>query len=166
MPTKTEVMNDWYTRVVHHSKGHYLAAGRFQSARYWLGVPAVVLSTFVGTAVFAAMEKDASQYVQWGAATASVLAAILAGLQTFLGYSERSEKHRIAGAKYGALGRQLEVMRSSSVDPSDESLQHFMDQLDALSLESPNVPRDLYLKAGTAPTALTLKAEASSNPKR
>src|SRR5207248_3345936 len=45
---------------------------------------------------------------------ASVVAAVLAALQTFLGLSDRAEKHRLAGAKYGALGRQLEELLSTA----------------------------------------------------
>jgi hypothetical protein len=67
------------------------------------GIPAVVLSTVVSTSVFASLLKQPDPWLQITLGFASVAAALLASLQTFLSYSERAEKHRIAGAKYGAL---------------------------------------------------------------
>jgi hypothetical protein len=40
----------------------------------------------------------------------SVSATVLAALQTFLSNNERAEKHRMAGARYRALGWQLALM--------------------------------------------------------
>lgn len=74
-------------------------------------------------------------------------AAILASLQTFLGYSERAEKHRVAGAKYGAVGRELETLRASARSESDEVISEVRKRLDALALESPNNPIWLYQRA-------------------
>jgi hypothetical protein len=72
-----------------------------------------------------------------------VAAAILASLQTFLGYSERAEKHRVAGAKYGAVGRELETLRASARSESDEVISEVRKRLD----ESPNNPIWLYQRA-------------------
>ena len=80
---------------------------------------------------------------------ASVATAILTSLQTFLGYGERAEKHRLAGAKYGALGRKLETLRASPDGAPMESMDRVREQLDALAIESPNNPLPLYRKAGS-----------------
>jgi len=71
-------------------------------------------------------------------------------LQTFLGYSERAEKHRIAGAKYGALGRELEQLRASETPPSSEMISEVRKRLDDLAVESPNNPLPIYRKAGSS----------------
>jgi hypothetical protein len=81
---------------------------------------------------------------------ASVAAALLASLQTFLGYSERAEKHRVAGAKYGALGRELEQVRASGVTLSAETMSRIRKRLDDLAVESPNNPLLIYRKAGSS----------------
>ena len=81
---------------------------------------------------------------------ASVLAAVLASLQTFLGYSERAEKHRVAGAKYGAIGRELEVMLRSQGEAPSEPIARLIDRLNSLALESPNNPQRIYNTAGGA----------------
>jgi hypothetical protein len=80
---------------------------------------------------------------------ASVAAALLASLQTFLGYSERAEKHRIAGAKYGALGRELEQIRASDTTLTFDEISAVRKRLNDLAVESPNNPLPIYRRAGS-----------------
>lgn len=148
--TTVEVLQEWYTRVVVTQRAHYLSADYFGTRKYWLGIPAVVLSTLVGTSVFATVQKQPELWLQITVGLASVAAALLASLQTFLGYAERAEKHRIAGAKYGALGRELEQLLASDAPASAEVIADVRKRLDELAVESPNNPLPAYLKAGSS----------------
>src|SRR5436190_5573570 len=150
MSTPEQILDDWYQRVAVTQRAHYLSADHFGTRKYWLGIPAVVLSTLVGTAVFATVQKQPELWLQITVGLASVAAALLASLQTFLGYSERAEKHRIAGAKYGALGRELEQLRASSITPTPEAISEVRKRLDDLAMESPNNPLPIYRKAGSS----------------
>ena len=149
MKTTKEVLDEWYERASVTQRAHYLSADYYGRRKYWLGIPAVVLSTIVGTTVFASLQKQPEVWLQISVGLASVVAALLASLQTFLGYSERAEKHRVAGAKYGALGRELEVMRVSQEGPPQEVIAEVRKRLDSLALESPNNPMPIYRKAGS-----------------
>lgn len=151
MSTQQEVLSDWYQRVVVTQRAHYQSADYFERKRYWLGIPAVALSTVVGTSVFAALTKQPERWLQISVGLASVLAALLTTLQTFLGYAERAEKHRVAGARYGALGRELEMLRALAQPPSDQTIAELKKRLDALALESPNNPIWIYRRAGVRP---------------
>jgi len=122
LATPQQVLDDWYKRVAVTQRAHYLSAEHFGTRKYWLGIPAVVLSTLVGTSVFATVQKQPEVWLQITVGLASVAAALLASLQTFLSYSESAEKHRIVGAKYGALGRELEQLRASDTPPSAEAM--------------------------------------------
>lgn len=150
MPTPEQVLEDWYQRVAVTQRAHYLSADHFGARKYWLGIPAIVLSTLVGTSVFATVQKQPELWLQITVGLASVAAALLASLQTFLGYSERAEKHRIAGAKYGALGRELEQLRASAGTPSTEAMSEIRRRLDDLAVESPNNPLPIYHRAGSS----------------
>jgi conflict system pore-forming effector with SLATT domain len=108
MKSQAELIPEWYRRVAVTQYAHYLSADHFGARKYWLGVPAVLLSTLVGTSVFATIERQPELWLQIAVGLSSVAAALLASLQTFMGYTERAEKHRMAGARYGALGRELE----------------------------------------------------------
>lgn len=148
MSTRVEVLDDWYQRVSVTQRAHYMSADYFGRRRRWLGIPAAGLSTVVGTAVFATLGKRSEPWIQISVGLGSVLAAVLTGLQTLLGYAERAEKHRIAGAKYGALGRELEVLRASE-SVSGEQIDALRKQLDVLALESPNNPVAIYRRAAS-----------------
>jgi hypothetical protein len=148
MRTSRNVLEEWYLRVSVTQRAHYLSADSFGRRKYWLGVPAVMLSTLVGTSVFAGLEKQPEFWVQIAIGLASVAAALLMSLQTFLGYSERAEKHRLAGAKYGALGRELEELLAGSDEPAQDRMTRARERLDVLAVESPNNPQWVYYKAG------------------
>jgi hypothetical protein len=148
MSTTKEVLEDWYKRVAVTQRAHYLSAAHFGRRKYWLGVPSATLSVVVGTSVFATIAKQPELWVQITVGLASVAAAVLAGLQTFLGYAERAEKHRLAGAKYGALGRELEQLRASD-SWSPDQMSEVRQRLDNLATESPNNPLSIYREAGS-----------------
>jgi hypothetical protein len=148
MQDQTQLLDEWYRRVAVTQRSHYLSADHFGARKYWLGVPAVILSTVVGTSVFATIERQPDIWLQIAVGLASVTAALLASLQTFMGYSERAEKHRMAGARYGALGRELEQMRASRTEFAKETIAEVRKRLDDLALEAPNNPQAIYMKAG------------------
>ena len=150
MHTTEKMLAEWYVRVAVTQHAHYLSAEHFSSRKYWLGIPAVVLSTFVGTSVFATVKGQPEIWLQITVGLASVAAALLASLQTFLGYAERAEKHRIAGAKYGALGRELEQLRATDGSPPNDAIANIRKRLDDLAVESPNNPISIYRKAGAS----------------
>jgi len=136
MSTMIEVLNDWYVRVDIAQKAHYKSANRLNNLSYWFGVPTIALTLFVGTSVFASLQARPSFCLQVTTGICSVLAAILAGLQTFFRYAERSEQHRVAAAKFGAIGRDLEVLRASE-NPDLQSIELVKTKLNALAVESP-----------------------------
>lgn len=150
MQTLEQVLNDWYERVSATQRAHYLSAEHFSRKSYWLGIPVIGLTTLVGTSVFATIQKQPELWLQLTVGLASVTAAVLASLQTFLGYSERAEKHRVAGAKYGALGRELEALRASPNGQPEDAISELRKRLDALALESPNNPIWIYQRAWDA----------------
>jgi hypothetical protein len=148
MDTPKDVLAAWYKRVTMTQRAHYLSVAHYSRKSYWFGIPVIALSTLVGTSVFATLQSQPQLWLQITVGLASVLAAVMASLQTFLGFSERAEKHRIAGAKYGALGRELEALLASQSQVSDEVVADVRKRLDALALESPNNPLPIYRQAG------------------
>ena len=108
------------------------------SRRHWfLGGFTVVLAAAVGTSVFATLTKQANLLVLTGAL--SVLVTIISALQTFLSYGERADKHRGAGARYGVVGRELELILAKPQFDST-ALARVKERLDALAQECPHIP--------------------------
>ena len=72
----------------------------------------------------------------------SIAAAILSALQSFLGHSNKAERHRAAGAKYNAIGRELKFWLP--VDQEDVArLASIRERIDAFAQESPHIPESV-----------------------
>jgi len=105
-PTVEQLLQDWHKRVYAAQSAHYASADRFRALNYILGVPAIIFSSVVGTAIFAGLLKSSPQAPL--VASISLLAAVLAGLQTFLRFPERAAAHARAGDWYSAIRRDIE----------------------------------------------------------
>ena len=100
------LLEDWRRRVYAAQSAHYASADRFRMLNYIVGVPAVIFSSVVGTALFAGLEKDSPR--TWLIASTSILAAVLGALQTFLRFAERATLHATAADWYSAIRRDIE----------------------------------------------------------
>ena len=144
-----ELLRGW---VLHAHKGrdrHDEAARRSDRYRYWLGVPAIVLAAVVGTSVFASMQTNVEAAPRIVIGLISFTASALASLQTFYNFADRSEKHRLAGARYKAIIRELEQVLAEPIEQVQGKGDYLADlrkRLDDLELEAPVVPEGIYLR--------------------
>ncbi|HYW20003.1 MAG TPA: SLATT domain-containing protein [Nodularia sp. (in: cyanobacteria)] len=145
-----ELLISWYQRLRESQFSHYEAAKTFERINYWLGIPSVILSTIVGTSIFATIGESVDTKAQIMVGLVSVVAAALAGLQTFLRFSERAEKHRAVAARYGALRREIEEFLSVGESITRESLTPVRQSIDRLAEEAPNVPSKIWTKTQKA----------------
>jgi hypothetical protein len=145
--TSDQILAKWAKRARESQFSHNEAAKFFESAGYWLGIPAVVLSSVVGTTVFATLQKQVGLKVQITVGGISILAAVFAALQTFLRFAERGEKHRTVAAEYGTVRRQIEeilaIPHTMREAPKD-CLEAVRKNLDSLSQIAPNVPSRIW----------------------
>ncbi len=134
------LITDWFRRVRESQQIHYECANHFGRMHLVLGIPTVILSTLAGTAVFASLAKDAHGQIIVG--LTSILVAVLAGLQTFLSLSKRSDGHRITAAKYAAVRRLLEELKTHPPDASNlrQAVTEVRKSMDALAETAPEVP--------------------------
>jgi hypothetical protein len=143
-----ELVRDWRHRVLEAQGTHYECAKPLDRMNIWCGIPVVALSTIVGTSVFASL-GESNPDLRWRIVVGliSVLAAVLSGLQTFLRFSERAEKHRSVAARYGAIRREIEqVMASGEFNgPNGKKiLDPLRAKMDALAAEAPATPQRIY----------------------
>lgn len=112
-PQQTKLLSEWGHRARAAQHAHYFLASRLRLRNLWLGIPTVVFSAVVGTSVFAALARPNAEIPPaFGAAVGvlSVMAAVMAALQTFLRFAERAEKHVVAGDWYAAIARQIDEL--------------------------------------------------------
>ena len=139
-----KLITGWFERARDNQLTHDECGTRLSRWHYRLGIPIIVLTTAVAAAIFYSLGRlELSDPIKMGIGIASGAAAVLACLQTFLGLSQRADQHKIACARYDALRRSLEILKTFS--PSDpielrRAITEVQRQLDRLSETSPAVP--------------------------
>jgi hypothetical protein len=103
-----QLLRDWRNRAYACQTGYYIMADRFRRWNYLLGIPVVVFSSIVGTTIFASLKDDVGIPVRVTVGSISILAAVLASLQTFLRFAESASLHAGGGAWYSAIRRDIE----------------------------------------------------------
>ena len=130
-----------------HRNFHTTKQQRLSDHRITLGIPAVILSTLVGTSIFASLGETPAQSIQILVGIVSVLAATLSAVQTFLGFSERAAKHREVAARYGAARRKIEkllALSGEAIKPEDVSAVRR--EIDSVAEEAPNVSDSIWTR--------------------
>ena len=105
-----DLLKQWRNGVRISHCAHSDAAARCDTRARWLGVPAIVLSTVLGTSIFATLESSPGRTAKAFAGLAGIAAAVRTALQTFLGYADRAQRHREAAQRYGDLRRELDEL--------------------------------------------------------
>lgn len=140
------LLENWYRRMREAQFSHYEAARSFDRMHYLLGVPSVVLSTLIGTSIFATLGESINSNLRLLTGLTSVLVAALTALQTFLKFSEKSEKHRLVAARYGSLRREVEQLLTQKESLTKELVTPLREAIDRLSEESPSIPTRAWSK--------------------
>jgi hypothetical protein len=134
----------WLRRARESQFSHYGAAKRLSGYGRLFGIPVIVITAIVGASAFASVvSQTVPLYAKLIVGLCSLIATVLSSLQTFFKFSARSEKHRIFGAKFGAIRRELEVLHIQSQVKSTE-LTAIRVKLDKLAEEAPNVDAAVF----------------------
>jgi len=132
-PATAVLLEDWHFRVTRAQFGHQLSADKTHIWHLLLGVPVVIFTTVVGTAAFAAINQDTDNFWKVAAGTVSIIAAVLASMQTFFGFGERSDRHRIAATRYASTRRSIELSLTSHDAAAVPFIKAEMDRTGAAS---------------------------------
>jgi hypothetical protein len=105
-----KLLASWSADAKGRRDAHRNAGIRLRRWHFLLGVPALVLSAFVGVAVFATMQRAIPVEAMMAVGAASVCAAVLTACQTFLRCSDRAEQHRQVSAEYEGIANRAELL--------------------------------------------------------
>jgi hypothetical protein len=112
-PETERLLQEWHHRVYAAQSAYYLTAEKLRRRHYLLGIPAVLLSSIAGTAIFADLGSgEWSLPIRLMAASVSILAAVLAGLQTFLRPSQAAAENGFAADWFAAIRRDIEQVEA------------------------------------------------------
>ncbi|WP_164485448.1 SLATT domain-containing protein [Pseudomonas chlororaphis] len=150
---KSDFLRHWKFRVHRVQIAHYEAGRYYELRHFWIGTPAIILSSLVGTAVFASLSDttNAGDFIWEKIAIGfiSILSTVLISLQTFLNFSGKAEKHKSSGAKHAHLKHKIELL--ALIQPkSDEELKTALEEIEnewnKIRLESLNFPTSIWDK--------------------
>jgi hypothetical protein len=147
------LLRDTHDAAAVSQDAHYAIATRLGKYNVWFGVPVVALTTLVGTSVFATLQKDVRTSLRIVVGFVSVLAAVLASLQTFLRFQERGEKHRAAAEQWSRIRRETKQMLALHPDYLAERadpkayLDQLREKMDRVSAQSPEIGENEWTSA-------------------
>lgn len=149
-PKANVLLQDWHDRAAAARSAHYLLASRLRKRNVMVGVPSVIFSAVVGTSLFATLsDANVPRALRVVIGLVSLLAAVLAALQTFFGFAERAERHVVAGDWYSAVRRgvdELLALPESDRGPARESLDGIRKEMSKISQQAPEIGQQLWVK--------------------
>lgn len=145
-PDSTEQLLSGWLLHSHKSRDrHELASRTYAKGQYALGIPALIVSTIVGTSVFSALASKVVPALWVG--LLSIAAAVLTAVQTFMDFGGRSDKHRVVAVKYKAVIRSLEYLQvrlSRKETITDDEVSGIRTHPDNLEESAPVVMPKIY----------------------
>ena len=98
-----QLLYSWHNEINVLMQAHYDMAIRKKRMNYVVGVPLILLEILIASYIIFTISNEPAFKLKMIVCSLVILAAILAALQTFLEYSEQSEDHRNAHARYRNL---------------------------------------------------------------
>lgn len=144
------LLKDWRQRMAAASEAHYKIASSLRRKSLRLGLPVVILTSIVGTSLFATLaDPEAGIPLEFKitVGSISVAAAILAALQTFLRFGERAEMHVVAADSYAVVRRDIEELLASppNVRGTPKScFDRLLEQMTKVGQHSPEIGDRLW----------------------
>ena len=142
-PAKLNILDEWNRRATRAGWAHGQAASLCSCWHITLGIPLVISTAIVG-----ALANDSGKAA--AIAPLSIVAAVLAGLQTFLNLSERTQLHKKAGAAYSNVRRSIEdlvAIPPEAPKELDTAMKRIRETFDTLAETTPNVPGIIWSRA-------------------
>lgn len=136
----------WSTRLNLAQAGHYAATERYHRIDNIVGIPLIVLSTFVSVFLF----LDNPNYIlDIIIKISGVLVAILASVQTYIKPSEKAQMHRVKASKYGSLKREIDsfLILATNEDDANAFIKNLVSRWNAIADDAPVTPDSIRKKA-------------------
>jgi hypothetical protein len=157
---KKALLEEWLLHVKTARAAHYETARYYRRWNYILGLPTIALSVVVSSAILSRLASLSIVSETWAILLAgflSVLVTIATALQTFFGFSGNAERHRGAGAEYGAIMRRIEAAKERLDEDKDlvdiefritlvDMIKDIEERMDRLGERAPTVPPSIFNK--------------------
>jgi hypothetical protein len=141
-------------RKVHLARRtHYEMADSRARIHRVVGGLTVVTSAFVSAGLLTSVDSNPGFELTLAAGIVALVAAMLAGLQTFYRFGELAEKHRLAAANYGDVRAELDLLiarhgasAGGDFDAALRDLRRQVDRVARFEQAGPGYPGKVYRK--------------------
>jgi len=141
------LLDQWRLGLRISHRAHHEAAKYYQRLHLIFGVPTVVISAFLSTAVFAALQHSNTTWIKYLLSILSVVMIVMSSLKAFLRYAELSERHKTAAAQIGEVRRDLEQhLAFVNIPITEATVQELRKKWDAADRQAPTIPTSIYRK--------------------
>jgi hypothetical protein len=170
-----DLYGSWHRRVAAAERGHRLMADRLRRRDVLIGVSVLLLALLIALGALVSLRDTGESIATGGLApdrallavgAIAMLAALLAGLQTFLRSSAAAEGHRIAAVRYEALGREMATTLAAPREVRDQPdlmLTATRLRIDRYARESPPIGGRLWRRLESE-LSLSIPAHGSRVP--
>jgi len=142
-----ELLISWRWEARAANVAHLRATDSLSWRNFVLGGTSAALGAIVGLSIFATLQEGAHHlWVRIVAGGVAFLAAGLAALWKYLGYSERVEKHRVASRAYGNVVRQIDLALGWPTI-TEIAVKEIRDEIDKTDTDAPNVSPFIWMGA-------------------
>ncbi|HEY3419827.1 MAG TPA: SLATT domain-containing protein [Methanomassiliicoccales archaeon] len=130
-----QLVHSWLKGVKIQQIGHLRAAAYYEHMGFVLGFIVTILTVIIGSSAFVSLSSAKNDALLIVTGIISIVAAILAALQTFLKFPEIAGKHQTAGLRYGKLRHHIDeiivcVASSEELKKELKSIRNEWDQID------------------------------------
>jgi DNA polymerase III epsilon subunit family exonuclease len=142
-----KTLDSWLDITRYSSSGHYDAQRKYSRRNLQIGGSAAVLAVLAGSAAVKAFTgKEVPPGFGYAIAGLSLLAGVMAALQTFFKDSDRSERHRSAAAGYAKARRAIQqylTFPPATRKDAEDAMTAIRKTLDDLSATAPEMPPEI-----------------------
>src|SRR5262245_14169143 len=114
--SERQLLSEWTARTTAAQHAHYYLMTQLRRRKLMLGIPVIVLTATLGTALFSSIANGHSAAPLWAKVPAGVISGrggALAAAQPCMNSSERAENHAAAADWLAATRRDLEVVAAT-----------------------------------------------------
>lgn len=115
-----KLIDDWKQRVNDNQKANYALAIKHNKYHYWIGLPAIILTTIAGATLLAEAQEPR---IRITVGIVGIIAAILSAIQTFYSHAKRAENHRFVASQLVHVRRDIEIFERFVPDSKSEREQ-------------------------------------------
>jgi hypothetical protein len=136
-----KLLEEWRRDVRVRARAQQIAAAQDARSDTLIGLSVIILAAIGASSILTA---STDPKLAMAAGFIALFAAILAGVQQYMRFGERSGAHRGAAASFSRIGTRIELLTVKGRDPSTKELGDLAVLMQRLDTETPVVSERIY----------------------